>query len=401
MPPLLFRVLLLLVAPASVTVPTGTDLQVRLTSEVSSDKPSGRSVTAVVTAPVFLGSSLAIDAGTNLKGKTADAEAATAAVNGAAEKPARLRVQFDQIESPSGGWKPLWAVVSDVDNARETVDQSGLIVGITASETYKSRLDQGLSKLATRNSQMAQILSGVEDAVVKKVDPSITYKPGVDLTIKLTRDLTWVAPMKPNSIAEVSPADKLEALVTAEPFRTVAQNPPKPSDMTNLMFIGTEEQITKAFTAAGWFPASALGRESKMETARALIENRGYNEAPMSILNLDGQPPTLALQKQNDTFAKRHHIRIWQRPDKFNGKPVFVAAATHDTSITLSPESHNFTHGIDPNIDKERSKVVNDILFTKQVHALALVDRPAIPKDASNATGDKLITDGRMAVLEF
>jgi hypothetical protein len=248
---------------------------------------------------------------------------------------------------------------------------------------------------------MAQILSGVEDAIVKKVDPSITYKPGVDLTIKLTRDLSWVPPTKPNSIAEIEPADKLEALVTAEPFRTVAENPPKPSDMTNLMFIGTLEQVTKAFTDAGWFPASALGQASKMETARALIENRGYNEAPMSILNLEGQPPTLALQKQNDTFAKRHHIRIWQRPDTFDGKPVFVAAATHDTSITLSPESHNFTHGIDPNIDRERSKVVNDILFTKRVHALALVDRPAIPKDASNATGDKLITDGKMAVLEF
>jgi LssY C-terminus len=398
---LLFQLLLLFVLPASVTIPAGTELQVRLTTEVSSDKPSGQNVTAVVTAPVFSGSEVAIDAGTNLKGKTADAIAAVPAGDTASEKPAKLRLQFDQIESAGGGWKPLAAIVADVDNARETVDQSGLIVGITASETYKSRLDQGLSKLAARNSQMAQILSGVEDAMVKKVDPSITYKPGIDLTIKLTRDLSWAPPAKPNSVAPVSPADKLDALVTAEPFRTVAQNPPKPSDMTNLMFIGTQDQITKAFTDAGWFPASALGRESKMETARALIENRGYSEAPMSILNLEGQPPTIALQKQNDTFAKRHHIRIWKRPDTFNGKPVFVAAATHDTSITFSPESHNFTHGIDPNIDKERSKVVNDMLFTKQVHALALVDRPAIPKDASNATGDKLITDGKMAVLEF
>jgi hypothetical protein len=81
--------------------------------------------------------------------------------------------------------------------------------------------------------------------------------------------------------------------------------------------------------------------------------------------------------------------------------PVWVAAATHDISITLSPANYSFTHGIDPNIDAERSKVVNDLLFTGRVKAIALVDRPDMPKDASNATGDPLATDGKQAVLEF
>jgi hypothetical protein len=30
---------------------------------------------------------------------------------------------------------------------------------------------------------------------------------------------------------------------------------------------------------------------------------------------------------------------------------------------------------------------------------MLLVDRPAIPKDAHNATGDSLVTDGKIAVL--
>lgn len=398
---ILFLSALLFVSPSRVTVPAGTIVHIRLTSPVSSDQPSGQAVTAVVLAPVFVNGSVAIDSGATLQGKTADAAAAVPASDGVTEQPAKLRLDFTRIDSPAAGSRKLSAVVSEVENARETVDSAGLITGIKASDTYEARINQGISKLATRNQQLAQILSGVEGAIVKKVDPSITYKAGTDLTLKLTADLTWVPPANPKTIAPVVPANQLAALVNAEPFRTMALKPPSPSDMTNLMFIGTLEQISKAFQAAGWFPASSLGQDSKWETARAIIEDRGYSEAPMSILTLDGQPPTLALQKQTDTFSKRHHIRIWARPDTFNGKPVFVAAATHDTSITFSQESRNFTHGIDPDIDNERRKVVTDLEFTNLTRAFSLVPRTNIPKDASNATGDKLVTDGKMAVLEF
>jgi hypothetical protein len=41
------------------------------------------------------------------------------------------------------------------------------------------------------------------------------------------------------------------------------------------------------------------------------------------------------------------------------------------------------------------------LIFTGTVHAYSLVDRNNMPKDASNATGDKLMTDGKIAVLEF
>src|SRR5207253_5703095 len=116
--------------------------------------------------------------------------------------------------------------------------------------------------------------------------------------------------------------------------------------------------------------AAALNSQSKLETVRAVAEMRGYNEAPVSILLLDGRPPDLVFQKQHNTFAARHHLRIWRRPDTFQGKPVWVCAATHDTAIDFSPENRTFTHKIDPEIDKERAKVVNDLLFTRLAKGL-------------------------------
>jgi len=383
------------------TIPAGTELQIRLTSEATSEKPSGQPVSGVVIAPVVVNGALAISPGTKVSGKTADASAFQAASDQVVEKAATLRIQFTQIDDASGHSKPLDAMVKSVDNARESVDSTGLITGIEASKTYEAEIEKGITKLESRNQGLAQILSAVKGATLKQVDASIDYKPGVELTLALTKPLDWSAPGSYQMPEALKPPNAIVALVNSEPFRTVAQSPPKPSDLTNLMFIGSAEQLQSILQEAGWFAGSALSRSSKFETARALIESRGYNEAPMSILYLEGKPPDFTFEKTNNTFAMRHHIRIWRRPDTYDGKPVWVAAATHDNSITISQVSHSFTHGIDPHIDVERAKVMNDLLFTGRAHALGLVARSGIPPDVSNATGDKLITDGKMAVLEF
>jgi len=189
--------------------------------------------------------------------------------------------------------------------------------------------------------------------------------------------------------------------VNREPFRSRALKPPQPSDITNIMLIGSQQAVEAAFAGAGWRTAATLDKYSGLETFRAIAEGRGYAEAPVSILLLDDKKPDLVFQKQNNTFAKRHHLRIWQRPDTFDGQSVWVVAATHDIDIEFSPESRTFIHKIDPQIDRERAKVVSDLLATKMVQGLALVGRPEVPTESQNATGDKLETDGAMAVLKL
>jgi len=383
-------------------LPVGTELDVRLTSDVSSDRPSGQPVRGVITAPVYLNGAAVLAAGVQVQGNTADANPYRAAEGSdSPERPATLRIQLTDIIDRSGQAHPLYSVLTGVDNAREAVDASGLITGISSSDVLESQIDRGLNKLQSRYQQLAQILEGVKGALVKDVDTLIDFRQGVDLTFKLTRSFEWTSPAEPDTVRPITPQSSLIALVRAQPIRTVAQSPPEPSDLTNLMFIGSAEQLESAFHEAGWFPADALSRSSKMETARAIIEDRGYNEAPMSVLYLDARPPEFAFQKQTDTFAMRHHIRIWRRPQMFAGEPVWIAAATHDISISFSPVSRSFTHKIDSNIDLERSKVVKDLLFTGHVQAIALVERNGIFQGLTNATGDTLISDGKIAVLEF
>jgi len=387
---------MLAVAAAGVQIPAGTELHVRLQTPVlASTAKANQAVATVVIEPVMSNGQTVIPAGTKLTGQVKEAKAATATDR------AQLHLDFDQMTGPDGKSAKVDAQLAGVDNARETVDDKGNIVGILASETLSARIDSGISKVTQRYSGFGQILQAIKGGIISEADPDINYAAGVEMTVKLNKPLTWTPGSEPSKVHDVQPADKLAEMAAAQPFRTIAEKPPNPSDITNLMFLGTREQLQAAFKEAGWVEAAGLSGQSKLETVRAVAEMRGYNEAPVSILRLEGNAPDLVFEKQNNTFAQRHHLRIWQRPGTFDGRPIWVCAATHDTGISFSEQDRTFIHKIDPQIDRERSKVTNDLMFTGKVVALALVDRPQVPKQSKNGTGDDLISDGRMAVLEF
>jgi hypothetical protein len=67
---------------------------------------------------------------------------------------------------------------------------------------------------------------------------------------------------------------RLQQLVAAAPLRT--QTPSKaPSDPTNLMFLGTQEQLVAAFGEAGWYAPDDLGVKSALKTAQATLRQSG------------------------------------------------------------------------------------------------------------------------------
>lgn len=391
---------LLAVPLLGVQIPAGTELSVRLTDKVASEaQTQPPAIHAVLIAPVMLNGAVAISAGAQLTGSVKEAKAATD------KDPARLQLVFNELRD-GANHASISAAVASLDNSRETVDDKGVIDGIAPNDTFSARIDQGIAKLEANDkfAGLASIIEGTKEALkIKDSNANIDYDPGVEFTLRIARAFEWRAGDDgPSSKLQPFPDQSaLADLVNRQPFRTVAQSPPLPSDITNVMLLGTGEQIRAAFEKAGWSEPARLDAQSKLETARALIEDRGYKEGPMSILLLDRQPPALAYQKGNNTFAQRHHVRIFRRPGTFAGKPIWVCSSTHDIGIDFSERDHTFIHKIDSDIDHERAKVVDDLLFTGMIRSLALVERPEIPKDATNATGDALKTDGGMAVLLF
>jgi hypothetical protein len=192
----------------------------------------------------------------------------------------------------------------------------------------------------------------------------------------------------------------LKQLVAAMPLRTATPGKTL-SDLTNLMFLGTEQQVVTAFGEAGWMEADNLNVRTAMKAAQATMRHTGYSDAPVSLLLLEGRPPDLVLQKSLNTFAERHHIRIWKMNQSYNGREVWIGAATHDIATTNSRGKTKWSHRIDPHIDRERDWVLTDLLFAGSATAYIDLDRPAAPRQAENATGDNILTDGKLSLVQL
>jgi hypothetical protein len=388
---------LLAARAAALQVPAATPIEIRLKTRLSTQSAKPKDpVEAVVTAPVMVGGQFAIPAGAVVRGTVEKATQASQP-----DERSVLVLNFSEIEI-NGATSKLSAQLAAVDNARESIDAQGQITGILPSETITGELDAGLNKLASRYSGLADILTSAKNAILKPADTDITYDAGTDMELKLKSPLELGSAGGPGPAAQVGAipeAAGLADLVAREPFQTMAQNPAKPSDITNLMLIASEDLVRKGFADAGWSSAAALNAQAKFETFKAIAESRGYSEAPVSVLLLDGKPPDLVFEKLNNTFAQRHHLRVWRRPATFQGSPVWAITATHDTGISFSEQDRTFIHKIDSQIDRERAKVVNDLIFAGHVQGIELIDRAKVPQHGQNATGDSLDTDAKIAVL--
>ena len=327
-------------------IPAGAELSIRLTDKVASEAPLPQPpVHAVVIAPVIVNGNIALAAGAQLTGTVKQAKAATD------KDPAQLQIVFTEIKD-GAAHANISAVMSGLDNARETIDDKGLIMGIAPDDTFSARIDQGIAKLQGNDkfAGLAGLIQGTKQALkIQEANPNIDYDAGAEFTLKLTQPLNWRGTDQgPTAKLEPFPNEnELFDLVNRQPFRTVAENPARPSDITNIMFLATEDELRAAFEKAGWAIPERLNTKSKLETARALIEARGYKEGPMSILLLEGSAPDIAYQKGNNTFAQRHHLRIFRRPGTFDGKPIWVCSSTHDTGIDFSERDRTFIHKID------------------------------------------------------
>jgi hypothetical protein len=360
---------------AGARIPVGTQLLARLTTPVSSKTSKVNDlVQAVIVSPVA--------AGHILNGRIRAVRSANGTEN------ASLDIEFEG------------ARLIEVDNARESVDESGRIVGINPSDSPAAQIDLGIGKLNEQYGKIAEVLQSLKTVLVRDVDPEIEYPAGVEIRVALNRSLPVEPVLGGHGIAK-SPDPILEDLVRRQPVRTQAQRPALPSDWTNIAFIGTHDSIVKAFTAAGWSPAAEMNTASVLEAARAIIEARGYQETPVSKLRLDGRLPDMVFQKMNNTLGKRHHLRIWRTQEKWHGQEVWIGAATHDNGIAFAPDERTFFHTVEPDIDREREKVADDLMFTGLAKHVAMISRPGVPTESTNATGDRMVTDGKITVLSL
>ena len=310
----------------------------------------------------------------------------------------RLVLDFSNILHKEGQKSALYARVLDVDNARETV-RNNEILGIVQPHASK-KLAIAMAAISAANPIAGYSVKGVQAIYGLSIRREVLFPAGTDIQIQVVRPSMLKQKDSWPGWQQLPVDNQLRELVVKTPLRV---HTPKgtPSDLTNLMFLGNRKQLEAAFGEAGWYEADDLHVASALKVVQATMRQTGYSSAPVSSLLLEGRPPDLVFQKSLDTFAKRHHLRIWKLSEPYNGREVWVAAATHDIATTNARGGTKWSHRIDPHIDRERDWIETDLLFAGTAKCYADVERPSAPKKTTNGTGDEILTDGKMTVLEL
>jgi hypothetical protein len=390
--------------------PAGTPVHVRLTTTVGSyASKAGTPVGAVLIAPVMVDGETVLPAGSVVSGRV---KRAVRVGVGIPHETASLDLEFDQVALPGGAPVSLAARVAEVDNARERVTRDGRIHGVRATDSGSYRISGYVRDLLFRcelHARLAEVI--VKAAVINLPEPEIYLPAGAELTLTLTEPLFAASsvetpasrafPDHESQIEHETEREDLHRLVASMPTRTYATAPERPSDLTNILLIGSRDQIADAFAAAGWSAPRPLTFGRRVRWLRAIGLRRGFDSAPMSSLLLNGEPADMSLEKGLNDVSKRHHIRLWKQEGEWKGQDVWIGAATRDVDFGYLRPGRAFTHKIAPDVDQERDKVAYDLAFTGCAKTLDWAARTNVPRVTENGTGDAMTTDTRLAVAEL
>jgi hypothetical protein len=384
---------------ASRQLPPGAQFHIRLTTPISSyASRSGDRLDAVLIAPVISNGEMVFPAGSRISGRLKSVQKVGF---GLVHELAGFDLEFSGIVTPDGQRFSLAARVQEVENARERLTREGGIRGDRPTGSLAYRTGGYIRAAITWDIHAALAVWAVKTLLVQVPEPEIYYPGGVELTLALTGPMLAPAPSQAisPSLADSERA-RMNALLAVIPMRTYAAYSNRPSDLINVMFIGSRDDIATAFEAAGWIQPRPASLRTHIRSIRAVADGHGDSTAPMSDLLVEDQKADMSWQKSFNDLSKRHHIRIWKQSVTWNGRQVWIGAATHDIDFAFWRPGTAMTHKIAENVDEERDKVVNDLQFTSCAGVLDTPERFEIPTFTRNATGDPMRTDTRLAIVQ-
>jgi LssY C-terminus len=198
-----------------------------------------------------------------------------------------------------------------------------------------------------------------------------------------------------------TPIPSITAAILGEIPRRVSDPQGNPGDMVNVLIVGTQDQLTQTFAAAGWVEVDRSVQDTLLAGAITTLSKRDYLTMPMSTLFLFKRPQDFGFAHAEPVrvVMSRNHLRAWKSPYVAEGRPLWCIAATHDIGFERDQRNNRVTHKIDPAIDGER-EYVNDTLSATGLVAQRAHVMPSDPlTTAKTATGGEFHSDGRILVL--
>ena len=170
----------------------------------------------------------------------------------------------------------------------------------------------------------------------------------------------------------------------------------------SLVFVGSEDDILRAFTRAGWSLADAPTPIRVLREGIAAIRNLPDPTGPATPAFFMDRPQSFTFEKPDTglpSIRRRHHTRLWQTPHCLvpDCRRVWVATASFDVGIELSHRLYLPTHRIAPDLDSERTLIAAELARVGAKREGSVTVLP--PLHGTNAAGDPFWTDGQAVIL--
>jgi hypothetical protein len=380
-------------------VPSGQTFRIRLLQPIAtySSKPGAIVRGFIIESPSCEGSAT-LPTGTLVEGHIASIQKVGL---GFRHETAKLELEFDSVIQNGIPTKIRTQVLS-VDNAREKV-KNGVIRGNRSTKTLHGFVGNTFGYVMMWHPETFWVVPAARATFATLPEPELYYPAGTDLVLQFSAPMpldanTNLAPR--NWESDPSEMSALDEQVLSLPERTSTAKG-APADVVNLAFIGSQDQLTDAFQAAGWLSSDAPSTRNGAHMFTALISSRSYPHGPISEQLFDGRDYDFGWQKGLNCVVRRDHLRVWSDTLTWQGRDVWMGASTRDVGVRFSIWNKELTHRVESDIDIERERVVRDLGLAGCIESVHVAPRPGMPANLANATGDRLHTDGAVAVIEL
>lgn len=173
-----------------------------------------------------------------------------------------------------------------------------------------------------------------------------------------------------------------------------------PMEPVNIIVVADEATLQSAFQQSGWFAMDQVSFASMGKFVSALIKHAPYPEAPGSPAFWNARPNDLSFAHptENNTPKERHHVHFWDTGLTMDGKTIWFGTAHYDKDLKLSTSLFVPTHGIDPQVDKQREYIKQSLEKSGAVDGSQVIQLVE-PTLGHNQLGDAFFTDGKAYIL--
>ena len=354
-------------AAASLIIPDGTPIQLRLDESVSSAHARvGDPLDFVVVRDVNVAGFTVIPAGTRARGSITKVKGRRLLARGG-----QIWLQLDSVKLANGDQVHLRASRKVTGASRTVLMLGGMIASalifLPAAPVFL--LTRGHDSILLKSTEIVAQIEGAPPVLSAELPRSQKDSS------ELTEMMDYLPPR-------------------------ILNREGREGDMVNLVFVAEPNELQQAFQRAGWVKTDGWKPTFVWHLAR-----HGTSDAtlPMARFYLFGrvQDYSYALPDPDAIMSRRHHLRIWKTDYKINGTPIWAGSATRDVAIIFAKHGRLINHRIDPEVDAERDFVGTDLTETSSVSGREFLQSTDPVFQAETTSGESYHSDSRILLIDL